>query len=218
MFASRTQKASSSSTIIESSGGTLSLRNDLQFSLRQLRKAKVFAVVAVITLALGIGCNTAIFSVFYSVLLRPLPFSDPDRLVIVSERATRFPMLSVSWLNFKDWKAQSSSFEEFGATRMVTMALTASGQPEQIPGQMISGNLLHVLGVPTVAGKPIPAADDQPASPAVALLGYGLWQRRFGGAESVIGQNINLDRQTYTIIGVLPQGVELLQQSPAFVD
>src|ERR1700683_1752616 len=82
---------------------------------------------------------------------------------------------------------------------------------------MISGNLLHMLGVTTVAGKPITAADDQPASPAVALLGYGLWQRWFGGAESVIGQNINLDRQAYTIIGVLPQGFELLQQSPDFV-
>jgi putative ABC transport system permease protein len=165
----------------------LSLVKDLQFSLRQLRKAKVFAVVAVVTLALGIGCNTAIFSVFYSVLLRPLPFADADRLVMVSERATNFPMLSASWLNFKDWKTQSTSFEEFGATRLVTMALTGTGQPEQSPGQMITGNLLHTLGVNPVAGRPIGAADDQPASPAVALLGYGLWQRRFGGAENVIG-------------------------------
>jgi putative ABC transport system permease protein len=195
----------------------LGLIKDLQFSLRQLRKAKVFAVIAVVTLALGIGCNTAIFSVFYSVLLRPLPFSDPDRLVIVSERATNFPMLSASWLNFKDWKAQNSSFEEFGATRVVAMALTGNGQPDQIPGQMISGNLLHMLGVNTVAGRPISAVDDQPASPAVALLGYGLWQRRFGGAESVIGQTITLDRQTYTVIGVLPERFELLQQTPDFV-
>lgn len=195
----------------------MSLVQDLQFSLRQLRKAKVFAFVAVATLALGIGCNTAIFSVFYSVLLRPLPFPDPDRLVIVSERATTFPMLSASWLNFKDWKAQSTSFEEFEATRVTTMALTGSGQPEQIPGQMISGNMLHMLGVDTVVGRPIRAVDDQPASPAVALLGYGLWQRRFGGAESVIGKTIALDRQTYTVIGVLPQGFELLQQTPDFV-
>jgi predicted permease len=193
------------------------LIKDLQFSLRQLRNAKVFAVVAVVTFALGIGCNTAIFSVFYSVLLRPLPFSDPDRLVIVSERAASFPMLSASWLNYKDWKAQIKSFENFGATRVVTMALTRNGQPEQIPGQMVSGNLLHMLGVNTVAGRPISVADDQPASPAVALLGYGLWLRRFGGAESVIGQTINLDRQTYTVIGVLPQGFELLQQTPDFV-
>ena len=195
----------------------MSLIKDLQFSLRQLRKAKVFALVAVVTLALGIGCNTAIFSVFYSVLLRPLPFSDPDRLVIVSERATNFPMLSASWLNFKDWKAQNQSFEEFGATRIMTMALTGNGQPDQIPGQMISGNLLHLLGVNTVAGRPISAVDDQPASPAVALLGYGLWQRRFGGAENVIGQTITLDRQAYTVIGVLPERFELLQQTPDFV-
>jgi predicted permease len=208
---------SSSSKIIESSGGTLSLIKDLQFSLRQLRKAKVFAVVAVVTLALGIGCNTAIFSVFYSVLLRPLPFANPDRLVIVSERATSFPMLSVSWLNFKDWKAQATSFEDFAATRLVTMALTGKGQPEQIPGQMVTGNLLHTLGVNTVAGRPVSEVDDQPASPAVILLGYGLWQRRFGGAESAIGQTITLDRQTYTVVGVLPQGFELLQQAPDFV-
>src|SRR6202789_3834514 len=173
-------------------------------------------MVAVVTLALGIGCNTAMFSVFYSVLMRPLPFSDPDRLVIVSERATNFPMLSASWLNFRDWKAQSTSFKEFGATRVVTMALTGSGQPEQIPGQMISENLLHMLGVDTIMGSPISTADAQPASPAVALLGYGLWQRRFGGAESVIGQTITLDRQTYTVIGGLPQGFELLKQAPIF--
>jgi putative ABC transport system permease protein len=195
----------------------MSLIKDLQFSLRQLRKAKVFAVVAVVTVALGIGCNTAIFSVFNSVLLRPLPFLDPDHLVIVSERATNFPMLTASWLNFKDWKVQNTSFEEFGATRMVTMALTGNGQPEQISGQMISGNLLHILGVNTVVGRPISAADDQPASPAVALLGNGLWQRRFGGTVSVIGQTITLDRQTYTVIGVLPERFQLLQQTPDFV-
>jgi putative ABC transport system permease protein len=195
----------------------LSLIQDLQFSLRQLRKAKVFAVVAIATLALGIGCNTAIFSVFYGVLLRPLGFSDPDRLVIVSERATNFPMLSVSWLNFRDWKAQNKSFEEVGGVRTMTMALTGSGQPEQLPGQMISGNVLHMLGTGTVVGKPISDTDDQPASPPVVLLGYGLWQRRFGGAENVIGQTMTLDRQTYTITGVLPQGFELLQQTPDFV-
>jgi putative ABC transport system permease protein len=195
----------------------LSLLSDLQFSFRQLRKAKVFAVVAVVTLALGIGCNTAIFGVFSSVLLRPLPFPEPDRLVIVSEKTAPFPVLHVSWLNFKDWRTQSTSFEQMGATRLVTMALTGSGQPEQIPGQMITGNVLHMLGVDTVAGRPISAADDQPASPPVALLGYGLWQRRFGGAENVIGQTITFDGQPYSIVGVLPQGFELLQQSPDFV-
>src|SRR6185312_8113166 len=142
----------------------LSLAGDFKFSLRQLRRAKVFAAVAVTTLALGIGCNTAMFSVFYGVLLRPLPFPNADRLVIVSERATNFPLISVTWLNFKDWKSQSTSFEEFGATRVTTQALTGTSQPEQIPGQMISGNLLHLLGVSPIAGRPITEADDQPAS------------------------------------------------------
>src|ERR1700722_8475515 len=194
-------------------GGTLNLIKDLQFTLRQLRKAKVFAVVAVTTLALGIGCNTAIFSVFYSVLLRPLPFPDPNRVVMVSERATQFPTLSVSWQNLRDWEAQSTSFEEFGAARVLTMALTGNGEPEQIPGEMVSGNLLHLLGVNPIAGRAISNPDDQPASSAVALLGYGLWQRKYGASPSVIGQSLMLDGQNYTIIGVLPKGYELLQQT-----
>ena len=195
----------------------MSLVRDLQFSLRQLRRSVVFTVVAVVTLALGIGCNAAIFSVFYSVILRPLPFLDPDRVVIISERAAQFPILSVSWQNLKDWKAQSTSFEEFGATRVFTSALTGNGDPEQIPSQMISGNLLHLLGVNVVAGRGIQTADDQSASPAVVLLGYGLWQRKYGGSQGVIGHAINLDNQSYTVIGVLPKGFELLQQSPDVV-
>ncbi|MGC1423629.1 MAG: ABC transporter permease, partial [Terracidiphilus sp.] len=190
---------------------------DLQFSLRQLRKSKVFTVVAVVTLALGIGCNTAIFSVFYSVLLRPLPFPEPDRVVMVSERATQFPILSVSWQNLRDWEAQSTSFEEFGAARVFTSALTGNGEPEQIPSLMISGNLLHLLGVNVISGRSIQAADDQPSSPAVVLLGYGLWQRKYGGSQDIIGHAINLDNQSFTVIGVLPKGYELLQQTPDVV-
>ena len=195
----------------------MSLVRDLQFSLRQLRKSKVFTVVAVVTLALGIGCNTAIFSVFYSVLLRPLPFPEPDRVVMVSERATQFPILSVSWQNLRDWEAQSTSFEEFGAARVFTSALTGNGEPEQIPSLMISGNLLHLLGVNVISGRSIQAADDQPSSPAVVLLGYGLWQRKYGGSQDIIGHAINLDNQSYTVIGVLPKGYELLQQTPDVV-
>ena len=196
---------------------TLSLVRDLQFSIRQLRRSKLFASIAVTTLALGIGCNTAIFSVFYSVLLRPLPFADPDRVVIVSERAKDFPILSVTWQNLRDWEAQSTSFEEFGAARVFTMALTGKGEPEQIPSQMISGNLLHLLGVNVIAGRSITAADDQPSSAAVVLLGYGLWQRKYGGSASIIGQSMTLDRQSYTIIGVLPKGYGLLNQTPDIV-
>jgi putative ABC transport system permease protein len=195
----------------------LSLLRDLQFSIRQLRRAKVFAAVAIITLALGIGCNTAIFSVFYSVLLRPLSFHDADRVVLVSERAKQFPILSVSWQNLRDWETQSTSFEEFGAARVFTMALTGNEEPEQVPSEMISGNLLHLLGVNVAAGRGISPSDDQPSSSAVALLGYGLWQRKYSGSADILGKSITLDRQSYTVIGILPKGYELLNQVPDIV-
>ena len=196
---------------------TLSFFRDLQFSIRQLRRAKVFAAVAILTLALGIGSNTAIFSVFYSVLLRPLSFRDADRIVMVNERAKQFPTLSVSWQNLRDWETQSTSFEEFGAARVFTMALTGNDEPEQVPSEMISGNLLHLLGVNVAAGRGITPNDDQPSSSAVALLGYGLWQRKYSGSSEVLGKSITLDRQSYTIIGILPKGYELLNQTPDIV-
>lgn len=196
---------------------TLSLLRDLQFSIRQLRRSKIFAVIAIVTLALGIGCNTAIFSVFYSVLLRPLSFHDSNRIFMVFERAKDFPTLSVSWQNLRDWETQSTSFEESGAVRVFTMALTGAEEPEQVPSEMVSGNLLHLLGVNTIAGRGITPSDDRPSSPAVALLGYGLWQRKYGGSSEILGRAITLDRQSYTVIGVLPQGYELLQQTPDVV-
>lgn len=195
----------------------MSLLRDLQFSIRQLRRTKVFATVAILTLALGIGSNTAIFSVFYSVLLRPLSFRDADRIVMVNERAKQFPTLSVSWQNLRDWKTQCTSFEEFGAARVFTMALTGTDEPEQIPSEMISGNLLHLLGLNVVAGRGISPLDDQPSSSAVALLGYGLWQRKYSGSSDIVGKSITLDRQSYTVIGVLPKGYELLNQTPDVV-
>ncbi len=192
----------------------MALVRELIFALRQLRRAKVFTAVAILTLALGIGCNTAIFSVFYGVLLRPLPFAEADRLVLISEHADRFPLLSASWQNFRDWRSQSTSFEEFGAVRSLTMSLTGNGEPEQIPSQMATGNLLHLLGVQPHLGRALVESDDQPSSRAVALLGYGLWQRKYNGSPDAVGQAIRLNNQTYTIIGVLPKSYELLQQRP----
>jgi len=154
------------------------LKQDLQYSFRQLRKNKLFSLVAILTLALGIVANTAMFSVIYGVLLRPLAFRDPGRLVLVSERAEQFPLLSASYQNFRDWKTQSSSFEEFGAMRNFTMSLTGEGDPEQIPSEMVSGNLLHLLGVNPTIGRSFSDADDAPASAPVALLSYHHHRRR----------------------------------------
>src|SRR5579871_876739 len=188
------------------------LTQDVRYSLRQLGRARLFTSLAVLTLALGIGSNTALFSAVYGVLLRPLPFRDPDRLVLVSERARQFPILSASYQNFTDWQSQSTSFEEFGAARTFAVNLTGHGEPEQLPAQMITGNLLHLLGVQTIVGRNISATDDRKESPAVALLGYGLWQRTFGGSPQVSGQAITLNNRSYTIIGVLPPDFQLLQQ------
>ncbi|HEY3706704.1 MAG TPA: ABC transporter permease [Terracidiphilus sp.] len=190
------------------------LGRDLRYSLRQLLRARVFTLVAVLTLCLGIGCNTAIFSVVYAVLIRPLPFRNADRLVFISERAAKLGALSVSFQNYRDWKAQSTSFQEFGAVRPVTMSLTGMGDAEQIPGEMVSGDLLHLLGVNVIAGRSISAGDDTPGSAQVALLGYGMWQRKFGSSPGVVGQTVMLDGKSYTIIGVLPKEYEMLQQRP----
>src|SRR5215472_9752962 len=138
---------------------------DIKYSLRQFHRSKVFTLVAVLTLCLGIGCNTAIFSVVYGVLFRPLPFPDADRLVFISEHTSKFPLLSASWQNFRDWRAQSTCFEEFGAVRPLTMSLTGMGDPEQLPAQMVTGNLLHLLGVNVAAGRGLTDGDDQPNAP-----------------------------------------------------
>jgi putative ABC transport system permease protein len=190
------------------------LGRELRYSLRQLLRARVFTLVALLTLCLGIGCNTAIFSVVYAVLLRPLPFPGADRLVFISEHADKFATLSASFQNYRDWKAQSTSFEEFGAVRPVSMSLTGMGDAEQIPGEMVSGNLLHLLGVNVIAGRTISDGDDTPGSSDVALLGYGLWQRKFGSSNGVVGQTIALNGKNYAIIGVLPKEYEMLQQRP----
>ena len=190
------------------------LRQDLKYSIRQLRNNKLFSGVAVLTLALGIGATTAIFSVVYGVLLRPLPFRDPQRVVLVSERADKFPLLSASWQNYNDWRNQSTSFESFGAVRNLTMSITGGGEPEQVPAEMVTGNLLQLLGVNPIVGRTINGGDDSPGSAPVALLGYGFWQRRFGGNQQVIGQSLTLNSKPYTIVGVLPAGYEMLQQRP----
>lgn len=193
------------------------MAGDIKYSLRQLLRSKVFTLVAVLTLCLGIGCNTAIFSVVYGVLFRPLPFPDANRLVFLSEHTSKFPQLSVSWQNFRDWRTQSTSFEEFGAVRPLTMSLTGMGDPEQIPAEMITGNLLHLLGVNVIAGRGITESDDRTNAPAVALLGYGMWQRKFGASPAVLGTTLTLNGKSYAVLGILPRDYELLQQQPDVV-
>ncbi|HLW54091.1 MAG TPA: ABC transporter permease [Candidatus Angelobacter sp.] len=187
---------------------------DFRYALRRLQKTPGFSAVAIITLALGIGANTAIFTVIDAVLLRPLPYRDPGRLVLLAERWPTFPNLSVSYENYMDWRNQNHSFSSVGAVRSTGMTLTGSGDPERLVVQNATASLFDLLGVSAVRGRTFVPEEDKAGAPDVAMISYGLWQRRFGGAENIIGKSITLDNKPYSVVGILPPGFEVLQQNP----
>ena len=190
------------------------LAQNLRYALRGLKKNPGFAAVAVLTLALGIGANTTMFSVINAVLLRPLPYHDPQNLVLLSEHWPQFPRLSLSYLNYKDWRDQSRFFEAVGAVRNFVMTMTGIEEAERIPAQNVTASLFSLLGVQAEVGRHFDAIEDKPGAPSVALISHRLWQRRFSSSQAVLGKSITLDNQTYSIIGVMPLGFEVLQQAP----
>jgi putative ABC transport system permease protein len=192
------------------------LLQDLRYAFRLLAKSPSFTLIAVLTLALGIGANTAIFSVVNAVLLRPLGFRDPAKLVLVAEKS-KYPTISTSYENYQDWRDQSHSFESLEATRGTAMTLSGSGEPENLNVRMATAKLFPLLGVDARLGRTFSADEDRAGGTPVAVLTYGLWQRRFGGSPDVLGKPITLDAQPYTVIGVLPAGFELLQPADVFL-
>jgi putative ABC transport system permease protein len=179
---------------------------DLRFAVRMLRKSPGFTAVAVIALALGIGANTAIFSVVNTVLLRPLPYKDPDQLVMVWEDATRhgYPRDTPAAANFVDWRDQNSVFTGMAAIADMNFNLTGTGDPERLKGRRVSANLFPLLAVDPQLGRVFSAAEDQPGAAKVTLLSYRLWQRGFGGDPAIVGKPLTLNSETYTIVGVMP--------------
>src|SRR5580692_989583 len=182
---------------------------DVRYAFRLLAKSPAFTAIAILTLALGIGANTAIFTVVNAVLLRPLPFQDPSRLVIVAEKSP-YPTISTSYQNWLDWRDQSHSFESVEATRPSTIALTGGGQPERLTSQNMTAGIFPLLGVKAILGRTFLPEEDRSGGNPVVLISYGLWQRRFGGSQEIIGRNVDLDSQPYTIVGVLPSGFQLM--------
>jgi putative ABC transport system permease protein len=194
------------------------LLQDLRYAFRLLAKSPGFTAIAVLTLALGIGANTAIFSVVNGVLLRPLPFRDPSRLVLALEKNPAFKGLSsVSYQNFLDWRDQSHSFESMEATRAATITLTGAGEPERLNVQMTTAGLLPMLGISAQAGRTFLPEEDRANGTPVVLLTHGLWQRRFGGSQDIIGKPINLDSRPYIVVGVLPAGFQILQPADVYL-
>jgi len=177
---------------------------DLQYGLRLMRKAPVFTAVTIATLALGIGANTAIFSAVDAVLLRALPFGDPDRVVVVWEDASAisFPKNTPAPANYFDWKSRNHVFADMAATRGSSTSLTADGPPEQVIGRAVTANFFSVLGVRPLLGRTFTEDEDRTGAP-VALISYSLWQRRYAG-EAVVDKPILMNGLPYSIVGVMP--------------
>ena len=186
---------------------------DIRYAFRGLRKRPGFTFVAVITLALGIGANTAIFSVVNAVLLKPLNFKDPDRLAIVWEEASfaGFPTNTPAPANFLDWKNQNRSFEDMAATATRSFNVTGDGEPERIEAYAVSANFFPVLGVQPLLGRSFTADEDTPGANKVAVLSYQLWQTRYGGTHATLNREILLNGQKYTVVGIMPADFQYLQ-------
>ena len=178
------------------------LWRDVCYGLRGLRRSPGFTAVAIIALALGIAANSAIFTAVDAILLRPLAYRDSERLVAILNHG-RGP---VAPANFADWKAQSRSFDNMGAAEYWTPDLTGSDLPEKLWALRVSADLLPLLGIPPALGRFFTPGEDQPGHELEVILGYSLWQRHFGGDRNVLGRRMQLDKNTYTVVGVMPAG------------
>ncbi|HEV2829420.1 MAG TPA: ABC transporter permease, partial [Pyrinomonadaceae bacterium] len=179
---------------------------DLRYGLRILVKNPGFTAVAVIALALGIGANTAIFSVVNTVLLRPLPYKDPEQLVMVFEDSSKhgFPRDTPTAANYIDWRDQNHVFESIAAIAGASLNLTGVGDPERIQGYRVSASLFPLLGVSPQVGRWFTPDEDQPGANPVVIISHRLWQRRFGGDPNIVGKPLTLSGRSVTVVGIMP--------------
>ncbi len=177
---------------------------DIRFGLKMLRKNPGFTAVAVLTLALGIGANTAIFSVVNAVLLRPLPYPEPGQLVQLRVDWSGSPSTVIGSATFVEVKAQSQSLARIAAYNGGDMTLTGAGSAERIVAGAVTADFFPLLGVQPALGRNFTREEDTPNGPKAAILGHGLWQSRFGGDANVLGRTITLNEQSYTVVGILP--------------
>ncbi|HEV2490421.1 MAG TPA: ABC transporter permease [Candidatus Acidoferrales bacterium] len=181
-----------------------SFLQDLRYELRVLAKAPDFAAIAILTLALGIGANTALFSVVNGVLLNPLPYPEPQRLMALYSSQGPFSESSISYPNFLDWQRDNSSFATLAAYRSDNFNLTGAGEPERLRTEMVSADFFPVLGVHPLLGRTFTAQDDHAGAAPVVLLSEGFWKRKFGGSQQILGQSLSLNATSYSVIGIIP--------------
>src|SRR5499433_449173 len=180
------------------------LLKDIRYGFRMLLKAPVFVLIAVLTLALGIGANTALFSIVSGVLLSPLPFRQADQLVALYSHTKDFSQSSISYPNFLDWVRNNRSFSDLAAFRQDTFELTGMGEPERLRAEMVSANFFPLLGVDPVIGRHFRAEEDQVGAAPVVLISAGLWQRKLGKTQDLAGKTLNLNGTAYSVVGVVP--------------
>ena len=182
---------------------------DLRYGARMLLKSPTYTAIAIAALALSIGANTAVFSAVNTLLLRPLPLKDLDRLVFSVALREGFDPFGSSLLEFEAYRQRNHSFESIGVAMQRSFNLIGRGEPERIRGALIVADYLTTLGVNPILGRSLTLEEDQPGGPAVAMMGYGLWQKHFGGDTRVIGETLNLEGRSYTVVGVMPPGFDL---------
>jgi putative ABC transport system permease protein len=184
------------------------LWQDLQYGLRMLFKHPTFTIVATLTLALGIGASTAIFSAVNPILFEPLPYPHPGQIMIISDQGFNGSRIAVTFGTYRELVERSRSFDAIAVMRPWQPTMTGPAEPERLDGQRVSASYFHVLGVPPALGRDFNSSDDRFKGPKVAILSDRLWQRRFGGDHAIIGHQITLDDDSYTVIGVMPSAFE----------
>jgi hypothetical protein len=181
---------------------------DIRFSLRSMRKNVALTLTVIATLAIGIGVNTAIFSVVNGVLLRGLPYAQPKRLVTFFETMRQLPQASAAYLNYLDWRRLNNTCADIGALRWSDFNLTRSGDPERLHGRMISASVLPLLGAAPLLGRTFTPEEDRAGGKPVALISESLWRRRFNADRGILGRTLTLNGTPYTVVGVLPTGFQ----------
>src|SRR5579862_9082795 len=188
------------------------LWGDIRYAVRLMLRTPLFTATVVLTVALAIAANATIFTVVNAVMIRSLPFAEPNRIMQVAEKNDKLnlPTFSASVLNFLSWREQTQSFEQLAAVGYATFTLSGSGEPEQLTGNSISPVLTHVLGIRLLAGREFRAEEEKPGGGAVAIIGEGLWKRRFASDPALVGQTISLDGIPTTIVGIAPASLKLI--------
>jgi putative ABC transport system permease protein len=195
---------------------TLWIMHDLRLGFRNLVRRPAFSIIAILTLALGIGANAAVFTVSHAILLAPLPYQDPEDVLVLTERTPQFPTVSVTRHNYEDWRARATSFSAMGAFRSTFMTLSGTGEPERLPVKMITATMLPLLGVAVERGRNFMAGEDRAGARGVAILSARFAARKFPG-EDPSGRTLQLDNSMYTVVGVMPTRFELFQPAEIYL-